>query len=55
VRLASVAVIGIIARSPFSSPSYLGEGKLLWGTFAALAVSTAWTSREVNGSFGWLA
>jgi len=43
-----VAVIGIIARSPFKLTKLtLGKDKLLWGTFAALAVSTAWTSREV--------
>jgi len=42
------AVIGIIARSAFKLTKLtLGKDKLLWGTFAVLAVSTAWTSREI--------
>jgi chromate transporter len=42
------AVIGIIARSAFKLTQLtLGKDKLLWGIFAVLALSTAWTSREV--------
>ncbi len=42
------AVIGIIARSALKLTKLtLGKDKLLWGIFAVLAVSTAWTSREV--------
>jgi chromate transporter len=42
------AVIGIIARSSFKLTKLtLGKDKLLWAIFAALAVSTAWTSREI--------
>src|SRR5436305_5940676 len=42
------AVIAIIARSAFKlTKMTLGKDKLLWGIFAALAVSTAWTSREI--------
>jgi chromate transporter len=42
------AVIGIIARSAFKLTKLtLGKDKLLWGVFAVLAVSTAWTSREI--------
>jgi chromate transporter len=42
------AVIGIIARSALKLTKLtLGKDKLLWGIFAALAVSTAWTSREI--------
>ncbi len=42
------AVIGIIARSAFKLTKLtLGKDKLLWGIFIALAVSTAWTSREI--------
>jgi chromate transporter len=42
------AVIGIIARSAFKLAKLtLGMDKLLWGIFAVLAVSTAWTSREI--------
>jgi chromate transporter len=42
------AVIGIIARSAFKLTKLtLGKDKLLWVIFAALAVSTAWTSREI--------
>jgi chromate transporter len=42
------AVIGIIARSAFKLTKLtLGIDKLLWGIFAVLAVSTAWTSREI--------
>jgi len=42
------AVIGIIARSAFKlSKLTIGKDKLLWGIFATLAISTAWTSREI--------
>jgi chromate transporter len=42
------AVIGIITRSAFKLTKLtLGKDKLLWGIFAALAISTAWTSREI--------
>src|SRR5467141_1584388 len=42
------AVIGIIARSAFMLTKLtLGKDKLLWGIFTVLAVSTAWTSREI--------
>src|SRR5438445_5636262 len=42
------AVIGIIARSAFKlTKSTLGRDRLLWAIFIVLAVSTAWTSREV--------
>src|ERR1700686_1404990 len=42
------AVVGIIARSAFKlSKLTLGRDKLLWGIFAVLAVSTAWTSQEI--------
>jgi chromate transporter len=42
------AVIGIIARSAFKLTKLtLGKDKLLWGIFIVLAVSTAWTSREI--------
>ena len=42
------AVIGIIARSAFKLTKItLGKDKLLWGIFAALAISTAWTSKEI--------
>ena len=42
------AVIAIIARSAFKLTKLtLGKDKLLWGIFAVLGVSTAWTSREV--------
>src|ERR1700676_150741 len=42
------AVIGIITRSAFKLTRLtLGKDKLLWGIFALLAVSTAWTSREI--------
>src|SRR5215510_14924242 len=42
------AVIGIIARSAFKLTRLtLGKDKLLWSIFAILAVSTAWTSREI--------
>jgi chromate transporter len=42
------AVIGIIARSAFKLTKLtLGRDKLLWAIFAVLAVSTAWTSREI--------
>jgi chromate transporter len=42
------AVIGIITRSAFKLTKLtLGKDKLLWGIFTILAVSTAWTSREI--------
>lgn len=42
------AVIGIIARSAVKLTKLtLGKEPLLWGIFLALAVSTAWTSREI--------
>ena len=42
------AVIGIIARSAFKLTKLtLGKDKLLWGVFFILAMSTAWTSREI--------
>jgi chromate transporter len=42
------AVIGIITRSAFKLTKLtLGKDKLLWAIFAVLAVSTAWTSREI--------
>jgi chromate transporter len=42
------AVIGIIARSAFKLTQLtLGKDKLLWSIFVVLAVSTAWTSREI--------
>jgi len=42
------AVIGIIARSAFKLTKLtLEQDKLLWGIFAVLAVSTAWTSQEI--------
>jgi chromate transporter len=42
------AVIGIIARSAFKLTKLtLGKDKLLWGIFAVLAVTTAWTSQEI--------
>src|SRR5450631_1566793 len=42
------AVIGIITRSAFKLTKLtLGKDKLLWAIFAILAVSTAWTSREI--------
>jgi len=42
------AVIGIIARSAFKLTKLtLGKDKLLWGIFAVLAISTAWTSQEI--------
>jgi len=42
------AVIGIIARSAFRLTKLtLGSDKLLWAIFAALAISTAWTSQEI--------
>jgi chromate transporter len=41
-------VIGIITRSAFKLTKLtLGKDKLLWGIFLVLAVSTAWTSREI--------
>jgi chromate transporter len=42
------AVIGIITRSAFRLTKLtLGKDKLLWGIFVVLAVSTAWTSKEI--------
>jgi chromate transporter len=42
------AVIGIIARSAFKLTRLtLGNDKILWAIFAALAISTALTSREI--------
>lgn len=42
------AVIGIIARSALKLTKLtLGKDKLLWGIFAVLAISTAWSSREI--------
>lgn len=42
------AVIGIITRSAFKLTKLtVGKDKLLWSIFAALAISTAWTSREI--------
>ena len=42
------AVIGIITRSAFKlTKMTVGKDKLLWAIFAALAISTAWTSREI--------
>ena len=42
------AVIGIIARSAVKLTRLtLRQDKLLWGIFVVLAVSTAWTSREI--------
>jgi chromate transporter len=42
------AVIGIIARSAVKLTKLtLGKDQLLWAIFAVLAISTAWTSREI--------
>ena len=42
------AVIGIIARSAFKLTKLtLRKDKLLWTIFAVLALTTAWTSREI--------
>src|SRR6266853_1970815 len=42
------AIIAIIARSAYKLTKLtLGKDKLLWGIFTALALSTAWTSREI--------
>lgn len=42
------AVIAIIARSAFKLTRLtLGKDKLLWAIFALLALTTAWTSREI--------
>src|SRR5712664_3094958 len=42
------AIIAIIARSAYKLTKLtLGKDKLLWGIFIVLAVSTAWTSREI--------
>jgi chromate transporter len=46
------AVIAIIARSAFKLTTLtLGKDRLLWGIFAVLAMSTAWTSREIMWLF----
>jgi chromate transporter len=42
------AVIGIICRSAFKLTKLtLGKDRLLWAIFLTLAISTAWTSREI--------
>src|SRR6266571_9213450 len=42
------AVIGIITRSAFKLTKLtLGKDRMLWAIFGVLAVSTAWTSREI--------
>ncbi|HZU43854.1 MAG TPA: chromate transporter [Terriglobales bacterium] len=42
------AVIGIICRSAVKLAKLtLGKDKLLWAIFAALAISTAWSEREI--------
>src|SRR5438477_1804457 len=42
------AVIAIIARSAFKLAKLtLAKDKLLWAIFTVLAISTAWTSREI--------
>src|SRR5215471_5362544 len=42
------AVIGIIARSAFKLAKLtLAKDKLLWTIFLVLAISTAWTSKEI--------
>jgi chromate transporter len=42
------AVIGIICRSAFKLTKLtLGKDRLLWAIFLILAISTAWTSREI--------
>ena len=42
------AVIGIIARSAHKLTRLtLGSSLLLWGIFAAMAITTAWTEREI--------
>src|SRR5437588_12969589 len=42
------AVMGIIARSAFKLTKLtLGKDWLLWVIFLVLAISTAWTSREI--------
>lgn len=42
------AVIAIITRSAYKLTKLtLGKDKLLWGIFVVLAISTAWTSREI--------
>jgi len=42
------AVIAIIARSAFKLTKLtLGKDKVLWSIFAVLAISTAWTSKEI--------
>src|SRR5438093_3652875 len=42
------AVIGIIARSAFKLTKItLGKDRMLWAIFGVLAVSPAWTSREI--------
>ncbi len=42
------SVIGIIARSAFKLTRLtLGTSRVLWGIFAVMALSTAWTEREI--------
>jgi chromate transporter len=42
------SVIAIVARSAYKLTKLtLGKDKLLWGIFVVLAVTTAWTSREI--------
>jgi chromate transporter len=42
------SVIGIIARSAFKLTRLtIGKSRLLWSIFAVMALSTAWTEREV--------
>jgi chromate transporter len=42
------AVIGIIARSAFKLTKLtVGNDRVLWAIFAVLAISTAWTSKEI--------
>jgi chromate transporter len=46
------AVIGIIARSAFKLTKLtLKRSRLLWAIFAAMAVATAWTEREIAWLF----
>lgn len=46
------SVIGIIARSAFKLTRLtLGTSRVLWAIFAVMALSTAWTEREIVGLF----